>query len=85
LACAPRIHVANFVEEDCALVGQFEFTQFALDRPVNAPFSKPKSSLSKSPSGYRAIQLDHRFAGAGAVSDEWLERPVPFLFRFRPR
>jgi len=39
---------SNFIEKNGPLVGELEFACLLWSAPVNAPFSNPKSSLSRS-------------------------------------
>ena len=55
LCLGDRRKLPHFVEEDAAALGLFESSRAAaLSRPVNAPFSWPNSSLSRSVSGIAA-------------------------------
>jgi len=46
--------VPDFIQEQCAVIGELERPRFCIKAPVNAPFSCPKSSLSTSPDGMAA-------------------------------
>jgi len=47
-------HLRDLVEEDRAVVGRLEFSRARGMGPVNAPFTCPKSSLSKQFAGMRS-------------------------------
>lgn len=74
-------HVADFVEEDAAAAGQFEFTLFLLDRPGESPLLMPeKFTLHKALRDGGAIDNDERFHFPGAVEvdgpgNDFLPRP----------
>jgi len=74
-------HIADFVEEDAAAAGQFEFTLFLLDRPGEGPLlMTEKLTLHKALRDGGAIDNDKRFHFPGAVEvdrpgDDFLPRP----------
>ena len=81
-----RADIANFVQECRAPVSSGEFPVVRCLRPVNAPRSYPKSSLSMSESGI-AANSNTRTGDTGArCFRESVARPTPCLFlSFGPR
>src|ERR1700693_1250047 len=80
LGLKPHIHVADFIEKDCPLVGQLEFSKFLIRRAGKRTALMPEQlRLQQVPRNRGAVDRDKRglFAGAQKVNgprDQLLSR-----------